>query len=321
MNDKVKLLSGVNIFSRLDEKELQIIAQYSQFSDYQKGEIIFSEGSDVNEFYLVKDGEVLITQLTADDKERDIARFINGESFGEMDLFENAKRTATAKAERDSTLLLFPMKGNSLTDIMQDNPDIFARILKELLSIIAGRIRNTNKLVSERTQWVEGLRKQMINDKLTGLYNRTFLEEDLGTQLPRYGKYTSLLTIKPDNFKHINDTFGHDAGDKVLRLLADTIRAALRNDDIAIRYRGDEYAAVLPDTETEEAGTIAEELKSAIANIETREITDNQSIHLTASIGVATYPVHAEDHLTLIEAAHAKMWDARNSGGNCIFYA
>jgi diguanylate cyclase (GGDEF)-like protein len=321
MNDKVKLLRGVNIFSRLDEKELQIIAQYSQFSDYQKGELIFSEGSDVNEFYLVKDGEVLITQLTADDKERDIARFINGESFGEMDLFENAKRTATAKAERDSTLLLFPMKGNSLTDIMQDNPDIFARILKELLSIIAGRIRNTNKLVSERTQWVEGLRKQMINDKLTGLYNRTFLEEDLGAQLPRYGKYTSLLVIKPDNFKHINDTFGHDAGDKVLRLLADTIRTALRDDDIAIRYRGDEYAAVLPDTEIEEAGTIAEEVKSAIGNIETREITDNQSIHLTASIGVAIYPVHAEDHLTLIDTAHAKMWDARNSGGNCIFYA
>lgn len=319
MNDKVTLLRNISIFSRLDEKDLQIIAQYSQFSNYQKGEIIFSEGSIGNELYLVRDGEVLITKLTVEGEERDIARFINGETFGEMDLFENATRTATARAEKDSTLLVFPMKGNRLIDIMQGNSDIFARILNELLSIIAGRIRHTNKLISEKTHWVEGLRKQMIHDKLTGLYNRTFLEEDLGTHLPRYGNSTSLMVIKPDNFKHINDTFGHDAGDKVLRLLADTIRTSLREDDIAIRYRGDEFAAVLPDTMGEEARSIAELVQTAISNIETREFTDNQSVHLTASIGVATYPLHAEDHLTLIDRAHEMMWDARNSGGNQIY--
>jgi diguanylate cyclase (GGDEF)-like protein len=319
MNDKIKLLKNISIFSRLDEKDLQVIAQYSQFSNYQKGEIIFSEGSTGNELYLVRDGEVLITKLTVDGEERDIARFINGETFGEMDLFENATRTATARAEKDSTLLVFPMKGNRLIDIMQGNPDIFARILNELLSIIAGRIRHTNKLISEKTQWVEGLRKQMINDKLTGLYNRTFLEEDLGAHLPRYGNNTSLMVIKPDNFKHINDTFGHDAGDKVLRLLADTIKLSLREDDIAIRYRGDEFAAVLPGIVTEEARSIAEVVKSAISNIETKDFTDNQSVHLTVSIGVATYPLHAEDHLTLIDKAHEKMWDARNSGGNQIY--
>ena len=319
MNDKVTLLRNISIFSRLDEQDLQIIAQHSQFSTYQKGDIIFSEGSTGNELYLVRDGEVLITKLTVDGEERDIARFIHGEAFGEMDLFENATRTATARAEKDSTLLVFPMRGKRLIDIMQGNSDIFARILNELLSIIAGRIRHTNKLISEKTQWVEGLRKQMIHDKLTGLYNRTFLEEDLGTHLPRYGNSTSLMIIKPDNFKHINDTFGHDAGDRVLRLLADTISSSLRDDDIAIRYRGDEFAAVLPGIMGAEARGIAESVQSAISTIDTREFTDNQSVHLTVSIGVATYPLHAEDHLTLIDKAHELMWDARNSGGNQIY--
>lgn len=318
MQEKIELLKIVYLFSRLKKQELSVVARYSYYHNFNQGETIFSEGSHSEELYIIKKGEVLISKHRGDNEDIDIARFISGEIFGELDLLDNTPRTAVAVAEKDTTLLIFPKKGVRFKDILQKHPEIFARILHKLLAKIAGRIRTVNQHISEKTPLVQDLRRQLLKDKLTGLYNRAFLEEDFKALLPGYGVSTSLVMIKPDNFKYINDTFGHDVGDRVLKLMAAAVKSGLRGDDVALRYRGDEFAVILPDTGAKTASIIAEELRTKIYSLDVSRITGGRAFQVTASIGIAAYPVHADDTEALTEIALNKMFDARNSGGNLV---
>ena len=318
LQGKIKLLRRVSLFSTLKAEELELLARRSEFRVYGPGQPIFTEDSPGEQLFVIREGEVLIRQRTRGQNELDLARFVAGEAFGELDLLDRAPRGASALAQRDTTLLVFPSQGLLFQDLAQEHPELFARILHKMLGIVAGRIRSTNRLISERTPWIEELRRQMLSDKLTGLYTRAFLEEDFAELLPQYGGHTSLIMLKPDNFKEINDTFGHEVGDGVLRLMAEAVRSRLRREDIPIRFRGDEFAAVLPSTGTETALEIAEELRRLMRRLDIQRITRGKSFDLTISIGISTYPIHARDHRTLTDSACERMFRARNMGGNRI---
>jgi len=321
MIEKLYLLRNTSLFSQLNEEELRTIASYSEFRDFKDEKIIFEEGTFGEALFIVKSGEVRIVKRQESGKVRDIARFIPGELFGELDLFEESPRSATAIAEKDTTLLTFPYGDQDFEEILDDYPSIFARLLNLLLAMIAGRIRSTNKLLSEQTQWVDSLRKQMLYDKLTGLYNRTFLNEDFPLQLPNYGKKSTILVLKPDNFKHINDTYGHSAGDKVLQLMAATLKNEAGTNDIVIRYRGDEFVLILPDTGTDRGMKTAEVLNDKLYNIDIAQFIEGSDFKTTWSIGVATYPVHGDDHEEIIKVTFNTMLKIRESGGNGVLCA
>ncbi|MBN2443983.1 MAG: GGDEF domain-containing protein [Spirochaetales bacterium] len=321
MEDKLRLLRNVILFSKLSEEELKIIAGYCEYKQYKDEEVIFEEGTFGESLYIVKSGEVRIVKRLEDNKVRDIARFIPGELFGELDLFEDGQRTATAIAETDATLLAFPSGEQDFEEVLDDHPNIFAKLLNILLVTIAGRIRSTNNLLSEKTQWVADLRKQMIFDKLTGLYNITFIKEDFPLQLPGFGSNTTVLALKPDNFKYINDTYGHAVGDKVLQLMAETVKNGIRSSDIAIRYRGDEFVVLLPDTETDRGIKLAEVLNNSLNNIDIAQFIDGSDFNTTWSIGVATYPVHGDDHEEIIKVTFNTMLEKRETGGNGVLCA
>jgi len=318
MLKKIDLLRNVHLFSKLKDEELKVVAGLSRYYMFSKGQVIFNAGTKREELCIIKKGEVLISKKEQNGSNQDLARFIAHESFGELELLDNAPRTTTAVAEKDTILLIFPMKGAQFSDILNKYSKIFALVLHELIAMIAGRIRSTNKLISEKTPWVQDLRRQLLSDKLTGLFNRTFLEEDFASLLHEYGETTSLIMLKPDNFKEINDTFGHEAGDRALKLIADTVKSMMREDDVAVRYRGDEFAAVLPNTGTESAYKFAEELRSAFHWMKLGHLTEGKIDTITVSMGISTYPSHADDSKGLIKSAFNRMFEARNSGGNCI---
>jgi diguanylate cyclase (GGDEF)-like protein len=320
ITEKIGLLRSTELFSKLTGEELEIVAYNSQMVRYKRGTIIFTEESHSYEMYVIKSGEVLITKRRYND-EIHIARFIEGESFGERDLIGNTPHNATAVALEDMEALVFPREGITLTMIFHKYPAMSSRILYKLLGIIAKRIRRTNRLINEKTPWMQKLKKQMMVDKLTGLFNRNFLFDDFDTMLSRTGFPISLLIIKPDNFKEINDRYGHYAGDQILVLISIFIGSALREDDIVIRYDGDEFAVVLPGASREEAIRIAKELGTAIYGMETGTITGEPGQNLTLSIGIATYPVHGTDVKTLLKLSYEKMLKAINSGGNRIIAA
>jgi len=268
--------------------------------------------------YILSRGEVVVSKKTEQGHSIDLARFIPGDCFGELSILDGKPRTGTAVAAADSTLLVFPERSLSFRGLLERHPAIFAQILHKLLAIVAGRIRSTNALISERSPWVQQLRRQLLSDELTGLYNRTFLDEDFKEQLAQYGDSTCVLMIKPDNFKAINDTYGHEAGDAVLKLLASTIKSELRDSDIAVRYRGNEVAVILPDTVAPTALSIADKIREAIHQIDTAPVLDGNRISVTGSVGIALYPDNSTDSAELVERAFARMWEAREAGGNRV---
>ena len=110
-------------------------------------------------------------------------------------------------------------------------------------------------------------------------------------------------------------------GDKVLRLMAIFMQSIFRENDIGLRYRGDELAAILPDTSKEDALKIAQDLKSAVSELNIGNATDGKLEKITVSIGLATYPDHASNNIMLADRAHEKMFEAREKGGNRIICA
>ena len=315
IEQRVALLGKCPLFSPLGHDELALVARYSGYRTYSPGQVVFAEGSHREELYLIREGTIVIRRRV-DDVEQDIARFVDGEVFGEMDLLDTAPRSASAVAEGPATLLVFPDK-IEFGSLLEKHPDVFARVLRKLLGEVARRIRAIDKLISEKTPWIENLKRQLHRDKLTGLFNRAFLEEELPRIIAEQAR-TSFLVVKPDNFKSINDTFGHEAGDKTLVLLADVVKSHLEEGDIGVRFRGDEYCIVLPGRDAAAASQLAETMRAAVRAVDVRQATGSDSISLTGSVGVSSHPRPSTDAKALVARAFEQLWAARNAGGDRI---
>jgi diguanylate cyclase len=313
---KAALLGRASLFSQLEPDELALIARFSGYRTYAPGEVIFRQGTHREELYLIKEGGVAIRRRGQDEDEQEIARFVDGEVFGEMDLLDSAPRSASAVAEGAATLLVFP-DTMEFASLLEKHPEAFARILRKLLGEIARRIRAIDRLISEKTPWIEDLKRQLHRDRLTGLYNRTFMEEEL-PRIVEAQPRTSLLVVKPDNFKAVNDTFGHEAGDKTLMLLSEMVKSHISDGDIGARFRGDEYCIILPGRGAREAAVVAEGLRAAVRAIDLKQATGSDAITLTGSVGIACHPAPSADAKALIAHAFEHMLSARGAGGDRI---
>ncbi len=191
--------------------------------------------------------------------------------------------------------------------------------IQRLATTAAGQIALS--LASLRLR--EKLRDQSIRDPLTGLFNRRFMEESLQRELRRAERKkhpVSMLFLDLDHFKKFNDTFGHDAGDLVLRAVADLFRRFFRADDVVCRYGGEEFAILLPESTTHNAASRAEELRTQVRRL--RLDYNGQSLRaITVSIGVATFPEHALNAEELIKAADQCLYQAKKSGRDSVAVA
>ncbi len=313
------------IFSHLPEEDLRVLSDFSAFYGYKKGEMVFEKGSKSRHLFIIDSGEVAITSIMesssrgkSQEMGQAIARFISGEMFGEFEFFENDNRTAFALAAEETVLLTFPREGEDLDHLFDEYAHIFAKIYHRLISVNAGRQRLTHRLISEKTGWIEELKKQMFFDKLTGVYNRTYLEDELARNFAFLGEIFSLLVIKPDNFKLINDSFGHEAGDSALQAISSKLQSLLRGQDMAIRYRGNEFIVVFPSTSLDEASELADGYLREMNGFDIGLAMKRDSLFQTFSIGVAVYPEHEKAFLDLVEKAFTKVFEQREVGGNGV---
>ncbi len=166
----------------------------------------------------------------------------------------------------------------------------------------------------------ETLRQQSVRDPLTGLYNRRFLEETIDRELARLERKNlplSLIMIDVDHFKTFNDTFGHEAGDAVLRDLGGILQRHVRGGDIACRYGGEEFTIVLPEANLEIGRQRAEMLREAVREL--RLVHDGKSLGaITMSMGVACFPDHGRRRDQLLQAADAALYEAKDGGRNRV---
>jgi len=193
-------------------------------------------------------------------------------------------------------------------------------LLQTLMGVIAMMAMALSASLFERRRLEAHLVHLADHDPLTDLLSRRGFHAELWRQLAkakRYGVRGSLLFLDLDDFKRINDTLGHAAGDRVLNSLAALLRARLRDSDLLARLGGDEFAILLPHTSGEQARSLAEQLRAAIrahtVAIEGRPVT------VSASIGVALFPDDGHSVEAVLSGADTAMYRAKAAGGNCIF--
>ena len=201
--------------------------------------------------------------------------------------------------------------------VMDDKPMLDKRRTLSILKIFAARAGA--ELERKRTESV--MRDMAYHDALTGLPNRILLHDRLGMallQAQRNNTFVGLLYIDFDRFKQINDTLGHDVGDKLLQEVGKRLTACLRQQDTVARLGGDEFILLLPEISNhDDAAILAQKLLETIRH---PIFIDEHTLNITLSIGIGLYPTDGKDAKSLIKCADEALYLAKNSGRDCFQY-
>ena len=201
---------------------------------------------------------------------------------------------------------------------------VFKPVRFEELLLRLKRVLKERRLTQERTQMLEKLKRLSITDGLTKLFNSRYFYNQLKIEIDRTERYQrplSLLLLDIDKFKDYNDTYGHLEGDQVLIRLGQVIRSCLRKMDSAYRYGGEEFTVILPETEGDEAATVAERIRTAVEMERFAPVKDGDPISITISIGVTEYN-RKEEVALFVQRADKAMYQSKQAGRNrvsCLF--
>ncbi|MEJ7798854.1 MAG: diguanylate cyclase [Solirubrobacteraceae bacterium] len=191
----------------------------------------------------------------------------------------------------------------------------FTQSERELFHYLAAQAARSMESVERH----ETVTRESITDDLTGLSNRRAFDEALAGELERarrFGGTLGLVLLDLDDFKTINDTYGHPQGDLVLREVARVLRESSREIDHPARYGGEELALVLPGTDLEGAFNLAERVRERIEALRLPRLTGPGTLRVTASCGVAAVPLTPADQGALVTAADQALYEAKRSGKN-----
>jgi diguanylate cyclase (GGDEF)-like protein len=171
----------------------------------------------------------------------------------------------------------------------------------------------------------EKMNSLIIREGLTGLFDQNYVRQRLGEEYyraRRYGHPLSLLMIDLDNFKSLNDRFGHAAGDLMLRHFGRLIRETIRPSDIPARFGREEFLIILPETGRYEAQTVAERLRQRVSESPFRIDSRREDVRMTFSIGVSAFPDYGQSAEEMITLADLALYRAKKAGKNMVsFYS
>ena len=310
---KIEALSNTPLFAGWDEIYLKDISDKAGVDSYQKGDIIFRQNTKGDRFYIIVEGNVII--LSPED-ESVLAEFVSGEMFGETAMLTQDEQKAIASANEDTIILSFPKDGVPMEDVFEDNPVTYAQLLKSYLVMVSRRTRKANSLIKENSPIMQELQKQVYGDKLTGLLNKAYLEENIADFMK--GSF-SLIMMKPDNFKAINDTYGHEKGDACLTFIGNYLSHFLDTDSVLMRYQGNEFAVLTPDLGRDGAASLAEKIKEKLENLDISPVL-NSPFKLSMSLGILLYPDTKIEKTEFIKQCAEMPLIGRARGGSQILF-
>ncbi|MEM9704745.1 MAG: diguanylate cyclase, partial [Pseudomonadota bacterium] len=195
----------------------------------------------------------------------------------------------------------------------------------ELIARVSTQIRRKRYIDQLRSSLQASL-EMAVTDQLTGLYNRRYLASHLSAMFDRAywtGKPLAIMIMDLDHFKSINDTYGHDAGDRVLQEFAERIRGSIRGIDLACRYGGEEFLIAMPDTDKRFAGLVAERLRQEVEASKVQLNGGRDTLNVTVSIGIASSEdgPNEDNAQKLIKRADEALYEAKSGGRNRVQYS
>lgn len=227
---------------------------------------------------------------------------------------------ACVSLDMDYVCIPFPINHDislvlSMTSTQKDEVDLMKKNISSIKHYLEAA-----KPVIESQILMEKLRDTSLRDGMTGLYNRRFLEEVIDkimSQAARNKDTYSVLMLDVDFFKMVNDTYGHDIGDKVIVALSKVLKSSIRESDLAIRYGGEEFVVMLHNANEEGTISIATKIHSEFAKL-AFEVGNGEPLRKTISIGIAKFPTDGDTIWKCIKFADTALYEAKETGRNKI---
>lgn len=304
-------LGHLQLFHGENIESLEWLLDCAQEHWLQTGDVLLEPGENNEKLYLILEGTVQI-KLTMDDI---ISVVGKGDCIGELSALDGKPAGAYVIAEEPCHLLAISR------DTLWKLVDTTHVVAKNLLHIMSGRVRSNNETLNESLHLQRSYEERARVDALTGLYNRRWLDE----MLPRYveraqrsDRCLGVMMLDVDNFKHYNDSLGHQAGDQALRVTAATIRDFIRPMDVGVRYGGEEFVVLVPEAEPGLVQTIAERIRLAVEQQCVTSIDGKPMPSITISIGVTNLQ-KGQDGEAMIAVADRALYQAKDRGRNQSF--
>jgi len=252
---------------------------------------------------------------------------VSEEIANSVEAVHEAIDNATLNASHYSGLLQTATGDLELEMSREELSALSARLLSETRKMQTANNELEEKLDASREniltlkKELEEVRRESMIDPLTKIYNRKRFDTGLTEAVEvaeENGEALTLLLLDIDHFKKFNDTYSHQVGDQVLRLVAMTMNNCVRSDDLAARYGGEEFAVIMPQTEMRQALKVAENMRRMIEARDLLKRSTNEKLgNLTVSIGAASYRA-GDSESSLIERADKCLYQAKNQGRNCV---
>ncbi len=262
-------LHKIHLFQGLSEAGLSRVAAYLKPRTYAPGEIIFYINDPGEEVFFIETGMVVVFDPAASSVA--VRTFTDGSLFGELAVIDHKPRTLSARAETDCRLWVLPADKFEQV-ILEDK-----KLVMEMLVRLSASIRYTTDIFMDAIH-------RSIHDALTGLYNRNLFESMIMVLEEGRRSELSVILIDIDGLKQVNDTQGHEAGDRLICQAAGVLRSAFRAEDAVARIGGDEFAVLLPGVN---AAGAQEATTRVLARLEAHN-REHPDFPVSFSLGAAT---------------------------------
>ncbi|TAN52297.1 MAG: GGDEF domain-containing protein [Methylococcaceae bacterium] len=305
-------LANTELFRNAPEAILQMVLQQSKPVRLAAGEILLSPERDNHHVYLLLSGSFGLHFNSPHSPE--IRELSAGTSVGEMSVIDWTKPSAYVIAKTPSRVL--PIHRDIIQQLVEDANPIACNLLRLMTRWIKA---NTQRIIEDQARIFE-LSCHANVDSLTGLYNRRWLDNAFGRLLEQSQKEDRplcLLLIDVDHFKAYNDGQGHPGGDQALIALGNVLKTTLRPYDFSVRYGGEEFLVLLPNTGKEEGITVAERIRRKAADKKISFPDHAPLPGITVSIGLAVSDVTVTP-VSLIAAADVQLYRAKTAGRNRV---
>lgn len=303
--------SKFHILRRIDIDSVWGILNICEIRELNPGERLITMGAVNQRMYILLSGRC---GVYLDATSAPMFYLEPGQSAGEMSLLDGSPASADVMTTQTTRVLV--VEEMVFWHLIHASHEFSTN----LLVLFSSRLRRNNLSLCESTEKQRRFESEAITDGLTGLSNRRWLEKKMWRLMQRHMRSNlslCLIMIDVDHFKKFNDSQGHLAGDAALCTLAQILMQAVRPSDFAIRYGGEEFTVIFPETDMQGAKIAAERLREQISKMNIVGWENKQLPRITVSIGLAEMTMD-DTPQTLVQRADSALYAAKENGRNCV---